>query len=218
MNLPKAGQKITRIEGHGVHVPGQDIDTDRIIPARFMKCVEFSDLGPHVFEDIREDARKTHAQNPSARLHPLDRPEHQGASILIVDGGFGAGSSREHAPQALLRWGIRAIIALSFNNGMFMDTCTVIGIVCATVSEDDQAKILLAIQGGFEITVDLESGMALWGRSDGVSLLIQSGARQSLMEGSWDALVELMQHPELVDEVAKRVPPACYEAPAEVLP
>lgn len=218
--MPQLNEKILQITGRGVHVPGADIDTDRIIPARFMKCVDFSALGPHAFEDVREDARKAHAENPSVNLHPFDRPENEGASILIADSGFGAGSSREHAPQSLMRWGIRAIVALSVH-GLFRDTCTVIGIPCVTIAEEDHSLLVYMVGQGADVTLDLEQCVIVVRNAESslmtAAILIPPAARQCLMNGTWDPLAELADpnvRP-LIDEVAKRVPPGVYEAPTD---
>ena len=115
-----------QVAGRGIPVPGNDIDTDRIIPARFLKEVTFESMGTHAFEDARK-------ANPE---HPFNSPAYQGASVLVVGQNFGCGSSREHAPQALMRWGIRAIVGGSFGE-IFFGNCTMLGIPCLTVSQAD---------------------------------------------------------------------------------
>src|SRR5271155_3697611 len=111
-------EKITRVAGRAVHVPGDDIDTDRIIPARYMKCVTFDGLGEFLFHDVRFD------ENGRPKAHPLNDPEFQGATILIAGRNFGCGSSREHAPQAIYRSGFRAIVAESFAEIFFGNSTT----------------------------------------------------------------------------------------------
>ena len=118
--------KISQIRGKCISLIGDDIDTDRIIPARFLKCVNFDSLGKSVFEDDRKTLKGS---------HPFDLKENQDSSILIVNSNFGCGSSREHAPQALIRWGIRAIIGESFAE-IFYSNCIAIGIPCFTLSEE----------------------------------------------------------------------------------
>ncbi len=122
---------IRHCRGRGVAVIGDDIDTDRVIPARFLKCVSFEGLGAGAFADDRSERSGD---------HPFDRPHHQGASILVVNRNFGCGSSREHAPQALMRWGIRAVIGESFAE-IFFGNCLALGIPCLTASHPDVAAL-----------------------------------------------------------------------------
>jgi 3-isopropylmalate/(R)-2-methylmalate dehydratase small subunit len=120
-------EKIAKIEGKGVYVTGNDIDTDRVIPARFMKCVTFDGLGEYLFYDVRFN------KDGSSKGHPLDNPKHKGATILLSGANFGCGSSREHAPQALQKFGMRAVIAESFAE-IFAGNCTSLGIPCIELS------------------------------------------------------------------------------------
>ena len=128
------GVPISKIHGKAVYVKGNDIDTDRIIPARFLKCVTFDELGPALFFDERFDA------NGRSKGHVLDQPEHKGASVLISDANFGCGSSREHAPQALQKFGINAVIAESFAE-IFHGNCTTLGIPCVIMQKEDRARL-----------------------------------------------------------------------------
>src|SRR6478735_3234953 len=129
--------KIERVEGRGVHVPGEDIDTDRIIPARFLKCVTFDGLGEHLFKDVR------FRQDGSKTGHPLDDPRFAGATVLVAGRNFGCGSSREHAPQSIAKAGFKAMVAESFAE-IFFGNCTTLGIPCVTASREDIAKITAA--------------------------------------------------------------------------
>src|SRR5947199_4272558 len=138
--------KRRQITGRGIPVPGNDIDTDRIIPARFLKAVTFETMGEHAFEDARK-------QNPE---HPFNSPAYRGASVLVVGQNFGCRSSREHAPQALMRWGIRAIVGGSFGE-IFFGNCVMLGIPCLTVSQADlewlQKEISRAPQTALSVNV-----------------------------------------------------------------
>ena len=134
-NFPKG--PISEIKGRCILLKGDDIDTDRIIPARFLKCVNFDNLGKQVFADDRKEKQG---------LHPFDKEINQGASILIVNRNFGCGSSREHAPQALMRWGIRALIGISFAE-IFYGNCLTLGIPCVKVLEKDTDEYFIAQHG-----------------------------------------------------------------------
>jgi 3-isopropylmalate/(R)-2-methylmalate dehydratase small subunit len=183
MSLPK----ITEVRGRAVHVPGDDIDTDRIIPARFMKCVTFDGLGEFLFADVR--------RNPdgSRRAHPIDDPRHAGARILVSGANFGCGSSREHAPQAIWRFGLRGIVAESFAE-IFFGNCTTLGIPCLSVSHEDRAKLGAAIEADptLEVVLDLE---ALEVRAGALRLpaTMRDTARAGLTGGRWDPISELLE-------------------------
>ena len=174
---------IVRVSGRGLVLRGDDIDTDRIIPARFLKCVSFDALGEQVFADDRTEL---------AGKHPFDQEAHQGASILVVNDNFGCGSSREHAPQALMRWGIRAVIGVSFAE-IFYGNCLALGIPCATAGVDEIRKLQDAVEAdpAAEWTLDLES-LTLSDGATTQALALAGGALDMLRSGQWDATGQLL--------------------------
>ena len=192
---------ITGVSGTTVVVRGDDIDTDRIIPARFLKCVTFDALGPAVFADDRAELASA-----AAGPHPFDRPEHQGASILLVNRNFGCGSSREHAPQALMRWGIRAVVGESFAE-IFYGNCLALGIPCLTADHDT----MLAIQEAAEadparsFAVDVAAAILTAGEQRW-PLELQQGPRQMLATGQWDATGQLLANAEALAATTARLP------------
>ena len=174
---------IVRVLGRGLVLRGDDIDTDRIIPARFLKCVSFDALGDQAFADDRTELRGA---------HPFDQEVHQGASILVVNDNFGCGSSREHAPQALMRWGIRAVIGVSFAE-IFYGNCLALGIPCATASVDDIRKLQDAVEAdpAAEWSLDLQS-LTVSDGSTTQALGLPGGALDMLLSGQWDATGQLV--------------------------
>ena len=174
---------IVRVSGRGLVLRGDDIDTDRIIPARFLKCVSFDALGEQAFADDRTEL---------AGKHPFDQEAHQGASILVVNDNFGCGSSREHAPQALMRWGIRAVIGVSFAE-IFYGNCLALGIPCATAGVDEIRKLQDAVEAdpAAEWTLDLES-LTLSDGATTQALALAGGALGMLRSGQWDATGQLL--------------------------
>jgi len=192
--------KITAITGRGVAVPGNDIDTDRIIPARFMKCVTFDGLGAFLFYDVRKHA------DGSDRAHPLNDPRFRGATILLTGANFGCGSSREHAPQALQKHGIRAIVAESFAE-IFFGNCTTLGLPCLSASRADLARITAAVAAdpALAITVDVARSEIRFGGQT-VPAVIRESARDALVHGRWDAIGELLEGVEDVKKVAAGLP------------
>ena len=184
--------KITQVSGRGVYVPGTDIDTDRIIPARFMKCVTFDGLGEYAFYDVRfdKDGNKTG--------HPLDDPRFAGASILASGANFGCGSSREHAPQALYRFGVRGIIAESFAE-IFFGNCTTLGIPCVCATADDIQKLAAAVQADpqVEVKIDVEAQRVFFGDQN-FTIAMPETAREGLLSGKWDPIAELIENKDAV--------------------
>jgi len=176
---------IDQVSGRALMLHGDDIDTDRIIPARFLKCVSFEALGNQVFEDDRLELGGS---------HPFDLPVYQGASILIVNGNFGCGSSREHAPQALMRWGIRALIGESFAE-IFYGNCLALGIPCATGSADQiealQERVAAEPSLSWSLNIQSQQFQSSIGSWD---LQVDSGPREMLLSGRWDATSQLLEH------------------------
>jgi 3-isopropylmalate/(R)-2-methylmalate dehydratase small subunit len=192
--------KITKVSGRGVYVPGDDLDTDRIIPARFMKCVTFDGLGEFMFYDVRFE------ENGTKREHPLNDPKFAGASILISGQNFGCGSSREHAPQSIYRAGFRAVIAEGFAE-IFFGNSTTLGMPCVTASKTDIAKLTKAVEANpqLEITIDVEAFKITFG-SESIPCAIRDSARKGLVEGRWDSLGDLIDGLADVDTVAAKLP------------
>jgi 3-isopropylmalate/(R)-2-methylmalate dehydratase small subunit len=192
---------IRQHRGRGVAVVGADIDTDRIIPARFLKCVTFDDLARGAFADDR-----TELANVPAGPHPFDRDEHQEASVLVVNSNFGCGSSREHAPQALMRWGIRAVVGESFAE-IFHGNCLALGIPCLVADHET----MLAVQDAATaapaepFTLDVASAV-LRGAGQQWCLELASGPRQMLVSGQWDATGQLLAHDDALKQTATRLP------------
>jgi 3-isopropylmalate/(R)-2-methylmalate dehydratase small subunit len=192
--------KITQVSGRGVTVPGNDIDTDRIIPARFMKCVSFDGLGEFVFYDVRKDA------DGKDREHPLNDPRFRGATILISGVNFGCGSSREHAPQAIQKYGFRAIIAENFAE-IFFGNSTTLGIPCVSASTADLRKLSAAVEANpqTEIVVDVDAQQVRFG-GQSIPVTIRSSARDALINGRWDAIGELIEGLPAVRQLATTLP------------
>ena len=179
--------KITRVAGRAVHVPGNDIDTDRIIPARFMKCVTFDGLGQYLFYDMRRNA------DGSDKAHPLNDPRFSGAAILLSGVNFGCGSSREHAPQALQKHGIRAVIAEGFAE-IFFGNSTTLGMPCVTAGRADIARIAAAVEADpkTEVVIDVAAQRVSFAGQT-VPVAIRESARDALVNGRWDPIGELIE-------------------------
>ena len=180
-------EKITSIVGRGVFVPGNDIDTDRIIPARFMKCVTFDGLGEFLFYDVRKNADGTD------KPHPLNDPRFHGATILLSGSNFGCGSSREHAPQAIQKYGFRAVIAESYAE-IFFGNSTGLGMPCATANREDIARIAAAIEKDPQTEIILDvAGQKIRFAGQSVKAGIRESARDALINGRWDPIGELLE-------------------------
>ena len=193
-------EPISRVTGRAVHVPGDDIDTDRIIPARYLKCVTFDDLGEHLFRDVRFD------EEGRPKGHPLDDPRFQGATVLLSGANFGCGSSREHAPQSLYRHGIRAVIAVSFAE-IFFGNCTTLGLPCVEARREDIGRIAQAAKAdpGLELTIDLERCRVTAGDLV-VEVRVPESARTALLEGRWDPIADLLEGRDQVAAKANTLP------------
>jgi 3-isopropylmalate/(R)-2-methylmalate dehydratase small subunit len=192
--------KISSVSGRGIPLRGNDIDTDRIIPARFLVTVTFEGLEQHVFEDDRKSAM------PPYNRHPFDVGQYQGASILIVNANFGCGSSREHAPQALQRWGIKAIIGESFAE-IFFGNAAMIGMPCVVASPEDVAAIMARVEQNAEarVDIDLEAGSC---EVDGFRcrITLPPKTRDAFLSGAWDTTGMLLDRFEQVESTAERLP------------
>ncbi|MBD2038663.1 3-isopropylmalate dehydratase small subunit [Leptolyngbya sp. FACHB-321] len=189
--------EVKTVSGRGIPVVGNDIDTDRIIPARFLRCVTFDGLGAEVFADDRTQAKGQ---------HPFDLPTYQGATILVVNNNFGCGSSREHAPQAIAKWGIQAIVGESFAE-IFFGNCVAMGIPCVTATPEAVKQLQDAITAtpDLPVTINLEALTVQYG-DVAVPVVIGEGVRQMMISGTWDACGQLVAQAEAVKATASRLP------------
>ena len=192
--------KITEVIGKAVPVPGADMDTDRIIPARFLKCITFDELAGTMFYDERFNA------DGSSKGHPIDAPQHAGAVIILGGENFGCGSSREHAPQAIKRSGIAAVVAESFAE-IFFGNSTGIGLPCVCASHDALVQAIRLTEQAPDTAWTLSlADMTLRGGELCLPVRMPEEAREALMQGRWDAVVELMNAPEAVEALAAHMP------------
>ena len=188
--------RFSQINGKCISLIGDDIDTDRIIPARFLKCINFDALGKSVFDDDRKTLKGN---------HPFDLETNKGASILIVNCNFGCGSSREHAPQALMRWGIKAIIGESFAD-IFYSNCIAIGIPCFTLPKASINKIQKYInRKNLILEIDLVKSIA---KSNDLkfNLQIKETSKKMFLSGEWDATSKLLENEDLIEEKLNNLP------------
>ena len=188
--------KITHVTGKGVYVPGDDIDTDRIIPARFMKCVTFDGLGEYLFHDARFN------EDGSEKDHPLNDERFGDATIIIADSNFGCGSSREHAPQAIYRHGVRAVIAESFAE-IFYGNSTTLGMPCVEASEEQIALLVGTVkqEPDTEITIDLENELITFSNKT-FEVRVRATAKDALTQGRWDPITELLENSDATQKTA----------------
>ena len=193
--------RISQVAGKAIPVRGNEIDTDRIIPARFMRTITFDGLGEYAFYDARFDSKGKMLE------HPFNNEKYAGASILVANKNFGCGSSREHAPQALMRWGIKAIIGESFAE-IFAGNCQMLGIPCVTASQED----VELLQGFIEkedsdamVNLNLEESKASFGDTC-IAIRMPEARKKSLKEGTWDTLGMLVQNIPETRKNAEKIP------------
>lgn len=189
--------KITEVKGLALAVPGDDIDTDRIIPARFLRCVTFDGLGEHAFRDERT------GPDGLERPHPLNSPQAKKASIMVVGFNFGCGSSREHAPQSLWRFGFKAFVGGSFAE-IFFGNSTTLGVPCVTLSKDDLAELSAFVQKNpsVEVSVNVEKLKVTAGDKSWTATIAAS-AREGLISGKWDPIADLLEGTAAVEKTSK---------------
>src|SRR3990167_10548146 len=192
--------KIKSVKGRGIPLPGDDIDTDRIIPARYLKEITFENMGKYAFYDERFDAKG------NKKKHPFNDEKYFGAEILVVGRNFGCGSSREHAPQSLMRFGIKAIIGENFAE-IFEGNCTTLGIPSVTAQRADIENLMSVIKddSAFEIRIDLEDNTVNYGDFS-FPIRQKESSRIVLTQGRWDSLSELMEAKEKVSKIAAELP------------
>jgi len=196
-----AVERIQAIAGTGLPIRGDNVDTDRIIPARFLKSVSFEGLEQHLFED---DRREVDANRPGT--HPVSNPAYKDATILLVNANFGCGSSREHAPQAIRRHGIRAIVGQSYSE-IFFGNSVALGLPCVTASAQTVAALMDLVEQtpSTELTVDLES-MTIAAGGTSYPIALPAAAREGFLDGTWDATGMLLADFDEVRAVAARLP------------
>ena len=189
--------EIKSIKGRSFSIKGDDIDTDRIIPARFLKCVSFSAIGDQVFADDRTELKGN---------HPFDLDQNKGANILVVNDNFGCGSSREHAPQALMRWGIRLLVGESFAE-IFFGNCLALGIPCLTASKKEIIKIQkLVDENPKQIWSFKLDELSISNQKETIKLNLEEGAYKMLYSGKWDATSQLLDEEERIKKIFKNLP------------
>lgn len=189
-------ESIKQVAGTAVPVAGADVDTDRIIPARFLKCVTFDDLAEGMFYDERFE------QDGSSKGHPIDSEQYKGASVMVVGPNFGCGSSREHAPQSIRRFGFRAIVGVSFAE-IFFGNSVNLGMPCVSLSLEDNEKLmkLVAESPTTEVKVDLEAKTVAFGDTT-FPMDMPDGAREALVQGKWDTIGELASNDAAIEKTA----------------
>ena len=194
------------VEGSGIPIRGNDIDTDQIIPARFMKVVTFDGLGEFAFFDLRFD------DEDNQKEHPFNEAQFQDSSVMVVNANFGCGSSREHAPQALMRWGIDAIIGESFAE-IFAGNCLALGIPTVTADHETIAELQQWVDENpdGDIDVDVAEETATYGETE-IDVSVDRAQREALVEGNWDTTALMKANQNAIQETAESLP---YVEPAE---
>ena len=194
-DFPKG--EIKSIKGRSLVIKGDDIDTDRIIPARFLKCISFSALGEQVFADDRNELKGN---------HPFDIAHNKGANILIVNDNFGCGSSREHAPQALMRWGIRLILGESFAE-IFFGNCLALGIPCLTASKKEINNLQSLVNQCPKQVWDFKlNKLSISNQKETIKLNLEEGAFKMLSSGKWDATSQLLDEKDRIEKTFSNLP------------
>ncbi len=191
---------IKKVSGRAVAVSGDDVDTDRIMPARYLKCVTFDAIGQYTFQDER------FTPDGKPKDHPFNDPKRKGASVLVVNKNFGCGSSREHAPQGIHRWGIKAVVAESFAE-IFAGNCAAIGLPAVTAGEKDVKALQAwaAAHADGEVSIDLDKKTLSYdGKS--VPVDIREAARKGFLEGSWDSTATLLGAMDKVKQIGNGLP------------
>ena len=192
--------RIVSVSGRGIPMRGNDIDTDRIMPARFLRAITFDGLEAHLFEDDRKRG------GPGHNRHPFDVPAYQRASILIVNANFGCGSSREHAPQAIRRWGIQAVVGESFAE-IFFGNSVAIGLPCVTATPDDIGALMTLVEQEPQtaIEIDLAAGTCNAGAM-ACRVALPANVRDAFASGAWDTTGLLLDRYDEVDATSRRLP------------
>jgi 3-isopropylmalate/(R)-2-methylmalate dehydratase small subunit len=194
-------ERIREISGTALPLRGDSIDTDRIIPARFLKSISFEGLEKHLFEDDRVQAD---AVSPGS--HPLSNRAYAGSSVLLVNANFGCGSSREHAPQAIRRWGIRAVVGESFSE-IFFGNSVALGLPCVTAAHADMEQWMSIVERAPSTVLALDLGRGtIAGGGVTAAVTLPAAARASFLEGTWDATGMLLDRFDEVEAVARRLP------------
>jgi 3-isopropylmalate/(R)-2-methylmalate dehydratase small subunit len=195
-------EQIKQVEGRAVYIPGNDIDTDRITPARYLKVVTFDGLGEALFFDERFNA------DGSQKPHPLNDPRFKGASIMLVGANFGCGSSREHSPQAIYRAGFRSIVGESFAE-IFFGNAAALGVPCVTASRESIESLAKAIEQdpGLRVRVDVENLEVRYGNQS-FAVSLPATAQKALVQGRWDPIADLLEAGELLEQASARLPKA----------
>jgi 3-isopropylmalate/(R)-2-methylmalate dehydratase small subunit len=194
-------EKIQRVDGTALPLPGDNIDTDRIIPARFLKAISFAGLEQHLFIDDRAQIAAL-----GGEPHPFADPRHDDATILVVNANFGCGSSREHAPQAIRRRGIRAVVGESFSE-IFFGNSVALGLPCVTgtAAAIDALMAMVQKDPSLRVAVDL-AALQVTAGTHAFAIGMPGAARDGFIDGTWDATGLLLDRYEEVEAVAARLP------------